>query len=153
MSYLASAWSPAIELPRESGPWKFERARDCLAIVRSVLAGGPLPAKEFRRLVHLQGVAVKDTYRVARQAGAICFRIGGVRSGTWWWGMPEQRPEHGIIRIAGRKGYYARFWLKGQNKQLQMKLANSLEEARERLAEIVSAATGGRSHVCAPGAR
>jgi hypothetical protein len=109
---------------------------DPLAVIRLILANGSVPAKEFHQLIRIHCIPVHDVYVLLRQAGAKCRRIGSIGAGGYWvWEL--SRPQHfGIITRKDRKGYYARFWDRQRGKEVQKKLADDLETAKRRLADL-----------------
>jgi hypothetical protein len=110
---------------------------DHLGVIRLLLADGPVPAKEFHRQVREHCLPVHDVYALLRQAGAKCRRIGSIGAGGYWvWELNRPR-NFGIITRKDRKGYYARFWDRQRGKEVQKKLADDLETAKRRLADIM----------------
>lgn len=114
-----------------------DKADDPVEVVKRILAGGPIPAPEFRRLAHEMGIPVKMIPAAAEAAGAKCRRIGVAferrGNGGWVWELTGP-PDQGIITKGNRKGYYANFFFHG--KQVREKLGNDLETARARMAEL-----------------
>lgn len=102
-------------------------------IVRDILANGPLPPAEFRRLAHERGIPVKNIGKAAKAAGAECRRIGPPGKDGWLW-MLSAPADDGIVTRSGRAGFYAHFFRHGQ--EVQQKLGDTIEEARERMKEL-----------------
>jgi hypothetical protein len=106
-------------------------------IIRQILANGPLPAKEFHQKAHAAGVPKQGIYQLARQAGARSRRAGGVGAkGYEVWALEKDLLEHGLLQRRNRKGYYAYVWQNG--KEVQVKLDDDLEKAKQKLQELKS---------------
>jgi hypothetical protein len=110
-----------------------DRTMDPVAAVREILAGGPVPAPEFRRLAREQGIPVKGIPKAVEAAGARYRRDGRPGEGGWVYELTTSEGE-GIIERPGRKGFYAHFFFHGR--EIQCKLADDLETATVRLAEL-----------------
>jgi hypothetical protein len=109
-----------------------DRADDPVGVVRDVLANGPVSPAEFKRLTHERGVSVK---LLPKAAGARCVRTGGIGQGSWAWVLSVPI-DHFITTKPRRKGYYANnLFVRG--KEVQCKLADDLEAARELARELV----------------
>src|SRR5437016_5450803 len=106
-----------------------DRADDPVAVVREILAKGPVPAPEFRRLCHEHGIPKKKIPAAAQAAGAECRRHGRPGEGGWVWTLTRP-PDDGIITRPGRRGFYAHVFRDG--KEVQQKLGDTIEEARAR---------------------
>jgi integrase len=104
-------------------------------VIRLILAKGPLPAKVFHQKARAAGLPSQGIYRLARQAGARSHRAGGVGAkGYEEWALEEDFLECGLIQRRNRKGYYAHIWQNG--KEVQVKLDDDLEKAKEKLKEL-----------------
>lgn len=110
-----------------------DKADDPVDVIRAILAAGPVPAPEFRRLAHEQGVPVKEIPKAAKAAGAECRRLGRPGEGGWIWALTSLA-DQGIVTRKGRKGFYAKFMFHG--KEIQQWLADDLDTARARLVEL-----------------
>src|SRR5436309_3265023 len=103
-----ASWTPSARPPswacrgtrsaeREEGNAMLEyRAHDPAGVVREILAGGPLPAPEFRRLAYERGIPVKLIAKAARAAGAECRRTGAPGAGGWVWTLSAPEDD-GIV--------------------------------------------------------
>ncbi len=114
---------------------KFELTMDPVGAIRSILAEGDVPAKEFRRLAREAGVPTGSyrLYQWAKIAGAHARKRGPVGEGGYWvWSLARDE-EQGLVTRPGRKGFYAHFWHRGR--EIQEKLSDDLAEARALLAE------------------
>ena len=113
MQFTVDKWNKAPHVadtvpPRFAKREKIEPARDPIAVIRLLLAKGPVRANVFREQCHREGVSLHDIYKLARAAGARCRKAGSVGSGSvgsgfWLW---ELRPPEnfGIIQRPGRRG-------------------------------------------------
>src|SRR5262249_49428387 len=110
-----------------------DKAHDPAAVVKDILANGPLLVGAFRKLAHQRGIPVKDINKAADAAGAHRRRQGRPGEGGWVMTL-EQPADEGIITRPGRQGFYAHVTSHG--KEVQQKLGNTIEEARERMARL-----------------
>lgn len=112
------------------------RAHDPPGVVRGILAAGPVPAPEFRKLARDRGIPVKAIKAACDAAGAVCRKLGRPGEGGWVWQLG--RPLDDFIRThAGRRGFYADNLFAG-GKEVQCKLGDTIEEAREKVAAILA---------------
>jgi integrase len=103
--------------------------------IRQILAKGPFPAKVFHKKARAAGLPSQGIYRLARLAGARSHRVGGISGkGYEEWTLEETLLEGGIIQRRNRTGYYAKIWQNG--KEVQVKLDDDLERAKEKLKEL-----------------
>jgi hypothetical protein len=118
-----------------------DRAEDPVAVIRDILAAGPVPAPLFRRLAHERGVPVKEIPKATKALGAQCHRNGapgkaGRGNGGWVWVL-DWPYDHFIVKKPGRKGYYANnLYFRG--KEIQHKLADDIDAARLKIAEVIA---------------
>ena len=127
---------PLVVVTRKLLEWiRRNQKEEPMAVIRDILKGGPVSAREFRKLASRRGVSLHDLYKLARQAGAKCRKVGPVGPrGFWVWEL--DRPENfRIVRIPGRRGFYAKFWHRGR--AIQKKLADDLETAKRRLEALL----------------
>jgi hypothetical protein len=111
------------------------KARDPVQVVRDLLADGPLPPADFRRMANERGVSFRALPKAARLAGAECRRYGPVGKGGYVWEM-RSGVDRFIKTYPNRNGYYCdNLFLRG--KEIQCKLGNDLDTARVRVAELL----------------
>jgi hypothetical protein len=142
MQITVSPWNNAPHVPDaapRSRREKPEPALDPIATIRLLLANGPMPASEFRRQCRQQGVRLHDLYKLAKQAGAKCRKAGPVGPGGYWVWELQHPDDFGLIRRPRRRGYYVQVWRRGR--LIQKKLADDLETARARLADLLTEPT------------
>jgi hypothetical protein len=87
MQWTVNPWhkSPHVADTVPARPEKIEPARDPVAVIRLLLAKGPVPANVFRQQCHQQGVSLHDFYKLCRTAGAHCRKAGPVGPGGYWF--------------------------------------------------------------------
>lgn len=113
------------------------KADDPVAVVREILAGGPVPAPEFRERAYERGIPKKEIGKACRDAGADCVRYGPPGAGGWQWqlGKPE---DFGIIKRPNRRGLHAKFFFRGREIQRKLTDDDDMEAAKLAMAELVA---------------
>lgn len=111
-----------------------ERAME---VIRELLAAGPMRASLFRAECRRRGLPVKHLGKIARAAGALHWKVGGIGSaGGMVWGMREHFPrDYGVTTRKDRGGYWAQVDVGGLS--FRHKVGESIEEARANVAALV----------------